>query len=101
LAAGPRADALAARKWRSILDLVSTVGLQVRLFASQQGRATQHLVGSNHAIPNTLMRAYPDERVRAQALKNNVVCYLAKPSAADGLLACVRSTIQRGRRSTD
>ena len=61
----------------------------------------QHLVGSNHAIPTILMTAYPDERVRAQAIKNNVVCYLAKPFAADEFLACVRCAIQRRNRSTD
>lgn len=61
----------------------------------------QHLAGSNHAIPTVLITAYPDERMRAQAIKNNVVCYLAKPFAADEFLACVRCAIQRGRRSTD
>jgi len=61
----------------------------------------QPLVGSNHAIPTILMTAHPDERVRAQARKNNVVCYLAKPFAADELLACVRCAIQRRHRSTD
>jgi FixJ family two-component response regulator len=61
----------------------------------------QRLVGSNHAIPMILMTAYPDERVQAQASKNNVVCYLAKPFAADELLACVHCAIQRRRHSTD
>ena len=54
----------------------------------------RHLIASNHAIPTILMTAYPDERVRAQAIKTNVVCYLQKPVAADELLACVRSAIQ-------
>ena len=61
----------------------------------------EHLIGSNQAIPTILMTAYPDELVRAQAIKANVVCYLAKPFAADELLACVRRAIQRGRRSSD
>jgi FixJ family two-component response regulator len=55
----------------------------------------QHLVASNHPIPTILMTAYPDERVRAQAIKANVVCYLAKPFAADELLACLRRAIQK------
>src|SRR5882757_11493511 len=54
----------------------------------------QHLVASNQPIPTILMTAYPDERARAQAIKANVVCYLAKPFAPDELLACVRSAIQ-------
>jgi FixJ family two-component response regulator len=60
----------------------------------------QHLVASKRAIPTILMTAYPDERVRAQAIKNNVVCYLAKPFAADELLACVRRALERRRRRT-
>ena len=55
----------------------------------------QHLVASNHAIPTILMTAYPDERVRAQAIRANVVCYLAKPFAADELLACLRRAMRR------
>jgi FixJ family two-component response regulator len=53
----------------------------------------QHLAASNHAIPTILMTAYPDERVRAQAMKANVVCYLAKPFDAEELLDCVRHAI--------
>jgi FixJ family two-component response regulator len=51
----------------------------------------QHLVASNRAIPTILITAYPDERVRAQAIRAKVVCYLAKPFVADELLAAVRS----------
>ena len=53
----------------------------------------QHLVASNHAIPTILMTAYPDERLRAQAMKANVVCYLTKPFEAEELLNCVRRAI--------
>jgi FixJ family two-component response regulator len=54
----------------------------------------QHLIASNHAIPTILMTAHPQERARVQAMKAKVVCYLAKPFAADELLTCVRSAIQ-------
>ena len=57
----------------------------------------QQLVGSSQVIPTILMTAYPDERVREQAIKSNVVCYLVKPFAADDLLACIRCAILRGR----
>jgi FixJ family two-component response regulator len=56
----------------------------------------QRLVASNQAIPTILMTAYPDERVRALAIKANVICYLAKPFAAEELLGCVHSAV-RGR----
>jgi FixJ family two-component response regulator len=54
----------------------------------------QHLAASNRAIPTILITAYPDERAKAQAIKSNVVCYLAKPFVADELLACVRCALQ-------
>jgi FixJ family two-component response regulator len=53
----------------------------------------QHLIASNRSIPTILITAYPDDRVRAQALKAKVVCYLAKPFAAEELLACIRCAI--------
>jgi FixJ family two-component response regulator len=53
----------------------------------------QHLVASGRSIPTILMTAYPDERVRARAMKTNVVCYLAKPFEAAELLNCVRRAI--------
>jgi FixJ family two-component response regulator len=53
----------------------------------------QHLVASNHSIPTILITAYPDDRVRAQALKAKFVCYLAKPFGAEELLACIRCAI--------
>jgi FixJ family two-component response regulator len=55
----------------------------------------QHLVASNRSIPTILMTAHPDARTKAQAIKSNVVCYLAKPFAADELLACVRCALHR------
>jgi FixJ family two-component response regulator len=58
-----------------------------------RGSVHQHLAASNHAIPTILMTAYPDERPRAQAMKANVVCYLAKPFEVEDLLNCVRRAI--------
>jgi FixJ family two-component response regulator len=55
----------------------------------------ERLVASDHAIPTILMSAYPEERIRAQAIEAHIVCYLAKPFAADELLACVRRALQR------
>jgi FixJ family two-component response regulator len=59
----------------------------------------QHLVASNRSIPTIFMTAYSDERVQAQAIKANVVCFLAKPFAADELLAWVRRAVE-GRHIT-
>src|SRR6202000_1346711 len=55
----------------------------------------QKLVASHRAIPTVLMTAYPDERVRTQALKAHGVGYLVKPFAAEELLTLVRGVCRR------
>jgi FixJ family two-component response regulator len=55
----------------------------------------QHLIASNRAIPTILMTAYPEDRVRARAIEARIVGYLAKPFAADELLACVRRAVRQ------
>jgi FixJ family two-component response regulator len=59
----------------------------------------RQLVAAGQRIPTILITAYPDERVRAQALQAGVVCYLAKPFTEDDLLACLRSIL--GHRAVD
>jgi FixJ family two-component response regulator len=39
----------------------------------------RRLIDMGHAIPTILVTAYPDNDVRARALKDGVVCYLRKP----------------------
>jgi FixJ family two-component response regulator len=51
----------------------------------------RQLAASGEPIPTILMTAYPDERVRARALQEGVVCYLTKPFTEDELLTCIHS----------
>ena len=57
------------------------------------------LTASGKPIPTILITAYPDERVRAQALNAGVLCYLAKPFNESELLACIHSAL--GDQTTD
>ncbi|WP_114943385.1 response regulator transcription factor [Microvirga calopogonii] len=63
----------------------------------------RELVGLGFPIPTILMTAYPDDRVRAQALGAGVKIYLAKPLEAEELLSCIQSAIghsgEPGKRS--
>jgi FixJ family two-component response regulator len=72
------------------LNSISCLVTDVRMPQMSGLELHQHLVASNHAIPTILITAYPDDRVRTQALKAKVVCCLAKPFAAEELLACIR-----------
>ena len=53
----------------------------------------RRLVDAGHAIPTILVTAYPDESVRARALKDGVVCYLRKPVDQEHLVRCVRAAL--------
>lgn len=56
----------------------------------------EHLAASGAGLPTILITAYPDERIRAQALKAGITAYLAKPFSDEELLACIRSAVQQG-----
>ena len=60
----------------------------------------QHLVAANRPIPTILITAHPDDDLRRQAIKSNVICCLAKPFAADMLLACIRRALESRRSRT-
>jgi FixJ family two-component response regulator len=53
----------------------------------------RRLIEAGYAIPTILMTAYPDEGVRARALKDGVVCYLEKPVDQNDLLRCLRAAL--------
>lgn len=78
------------------LDEVACVIADMRMPEMTGLELHRRLVAAHRAIPTILMTAYPDDRVRAQALKAHVVCYLTKPFAADELLAWLRSATQGG-----
>jgi FixJ family two-component response regulator len=56
----------------------------------------QKLVDAGCAIPTILITAYPDERVRARAVRAGILCYLPKPVTSEALLACVDEALGRG-----
>jgi FixJ family two-component response regulator len=56
----------------------------------------RRLIEAGYAIPTILITAYPDEDVRARALKDGVVGYLRKPIDQEQLLRCVRAALRAG-----
>ena len=56
----------------------------------------RRLIEAGYAIPTIFVTAYPDEDVRARALKDGVVCYLRKPVEQEQLLRCVRAALHSG-----
>ncbi len=59
------------------------------------------LLASGGRVPVIFITAFPDERVRKQALKAGAVCYLSKPFDGESLLSCIRSALGDAERSAN
>jgi FixJ family two-component response regulator len=57
----------------------------------------KHLTDAGYAIPTILVSAYPDEEVRARALRQGVACFLRKPVDEKLLLQCLRAAFHFGQ----
>jgi FixJ family two-component response regulator len=57
---------------------------------------TQVRSRGNHA-PFIFITAFPDEAVRARALKAGATCFLAKPFAGPVLIKCIEAALNRNR----
>ena len=56
----------------------------------------KHLTDAGYAIPTILVTAYPDEAVRALALREGAICYLRKPIDEQLLLPCLCAALDTG-----
>ncbi len=59
------------------------------------------LVETGHTIPTILVTGYPDNATRARALRDGIVCYLAKPFDDNHLMNCVRKAVEGGKPAAD
>ena len=56
-----------------------------------------HVRTQGNDAPFIFITAFPDDSVRARALKAGAVCFLAKPFAGPVLIDCIKSAINRHR----
>ena len=56
-----------------------------------------HMRAQGYAVPFIFITAFPDDSVRARALKAGAICFLAKPFAGPALINCVE-TVMKGHR---
>ena len=78
------------------LDDTSCLITDVQL-NGMSGLALQNrLVELNCRIPVIMITAFPEKRVRDQALSAGAVCFLGKPVAKADLLACIHSALAPG-----
>ena len=53
--------------------------------------------GKGYGSPFIFITAFPDESLRARAMKAGAVCFLAKPFKVHHLLNCIETALQAGR----
>jgi FixJ family two-component response regulator len=54
-----------------------------------------HMRAQGHNAPFIFITAFPDNSVRARALKAGAICFLAKPFAGPVLIDCVKAALNR------
>jgi FixJ family two-component response regulator len=56
-----------------------------------------HVRALGHKVPFIFITAFPDDGVRARALKAGAICFLAKPFAGPALIDCVETALKGDR----
>jgi FixJ family two-component response regulator len=59
-----------------------------------------HMRAQGYASPFIFITAFPEENVRARALKAGAVCFLAKPFAGPVLIDCIETALNEHRGGT-
>jgi FixJ family two-component response regulator len=52
------------------------------------------LIARGHCIPIIFMTGYPDDNVRARAMKAGAVCFLNKPLREDHFIGCIEKALK-------
>jgi FixJ family two-component response regulator len=56
-----------------------------------------HVRKRGNEVPFVFITAFPDEGVRARALRAGAICFLAKPFTAPVLIGCIETALKRHR----
>jgi FixJ family two-component response regulator len=54
-----------------------------------------HVRTQGNDVPFIFVTAFPDESVRARALRAGAICFLAKPFAGPVLISCIETAVNR------
>ena len=54
-----------------------------------------HMRAQGYAAPFIFITAFPEESVRARAMKAGAICFLAKPFAGPALISCLEAALKR------
>jgi FixJ family two-component response regulator len=78
-------------------DQTSCVIADVQMSAMSGLDLLTDMRAKGYAAPFIFVTAFPDENLRARAMKAGAVCFLAKPFAAPNLINCLETALEAGR----
>ena len=78
------------------LDDIACLLTDVQLGGKTGLQLQTRLIELGYRIPIIMITAFPDERIRNQALSAGAVCFLSKPFLKADLLSCIHSALARG-----
>lgn len=78
------------------LDDIACLITDVQLHGMSGLQLQSRLIELGYRIPIIMITAFPDERIRNQALTAGAVCFLSKPVLKADLLKCIQSALVRG-----
>jgi FixJ family two-component response regulator len=81
----------------SYVDETSCVIADVQMSAMTGLDLLTHMRAKGCDSPFIFITAYPDESIRARAIKAGAVCFLAKPFAVHKLIECLEAALEAGR----
>src|ERR1700680_4495974 len=77
------------------LDDLSCVIADVQMPGMSGVELQTHLLTQGYRVPFIFFTAFPDERIRAQALRAGAICYLAKPFDGDSLIQGLQDALKK------
>jgi FixJ family two-component response regulator len=77
------------------LDDLSCVIADVQMPGMSGIELQAHLVTQGYRVPFIFFTAFPDERIRAQALRAGAICYLTKPFDGDSLVQGLQAALKK------
>ena len=77
------------------LDDLSCVVADVQMPGMSGVELQGHLLSQGYRVPFIFFTAFPDERIRAQALSAGAICYLTKPFDGDSLVRGLQAALKK------
>jgi FixJ family two-component response regulator len=77
------------------LDDLSCVIADVQMPGMSGVELQAHLLTQGYRVPFIFFTAFPDERIRAQALRAGAICYLTKPFDGDSFVQGLQAALKK------